>query len=614
MSNYRVLVALPCIGLMAMAFPAVAAVNAANGKLLYGDTRAGISCAAPGACHGADPTQNANNVLNGANNAAKISAAIGGGVAAMTFLQGKFSAAEIMDIAAYLGNPNVGASPVLSVSTTTLNFSSVNVGASKALQATLTNTGAGNLSVNIPALTGANAADFAISSNTCTAAVAANGTCVIGVTFHPSAADARSASLAINSNGGSATVNLTGSGAGQATVSLNAPAGGLTFPDTVVGAPASAATNQSVVTLSNSGTASLTIASIAVSPDFVIDSTAVTACKSSSPVVAGGTCTITTKFQPISAGAKSGAVSIAHNATGSPSTIALAGTGLATPKPAAILSTSVLDFGNVAIGLASTPQTVTLTNGGGAPLTISAIADGNATEFIRSGTCGTGVLAPGADCSIVVSLMPVSAGAKTGTVTITDDAGGVANTLQVLALTGIAKASQLPPAPALSPSQLDFGDQEINSVSSVQIVTITNSSGSDPLDVTDISVDGANASEFVIDRTVTNACAVARSIVAGESCSVGVTFTPIATGSRAAGLAFATNATGSPHKLALLGTGSAAPGAPSNPTPAPSSNVGNGGCAAALMPGAGDRTLPLLFLVAAGALLIRRTRRHSIIS
>jgi hypothetical protein len=76
--------------------------------------------------------------------------------------------------------------------------------------------GAGsNLTINNVALTGANAADYAIASNSCAGATLPSGsTCTVGVAFAPGAAGTRSATLTITDNTATAThaVALTGKG------------------------------------------------------------------------------------------------------------------------------------------------------------------------------------------------------------------------------------------------------------------------------------------------------------------------------------------------------------------------------------------------------------------
>ncbi len=96
--------------------------------------------------------------------------------------------------------------PNLSVFPTTLNFdSSITTGS-----VTVSNTGQGTLSVSSIALTGVNASDFSHSGCE-NASLAANGNCNLTVTFTvPNDDTVRTASLKITSNGGQATVALSG--------------------------------------------------------------------------------------------------------------------------------------------------------------------------------------------------------------------------------------------------------------------------------------------------------------------------------------------------------------------------------------------------------------------
>jgi hypothetical protein len=107
------------------------------------------------------------------------------------------------------------------------------VGSSSAAQGvTLSNTGNGALSVTSISLTRTNAGDFS-QTNTCGSSVTAGGNCSISVKFAPTAAGARSASVAISDNGGTTlqTVSLTGTGvmpptpAGNYTVVVTATSG-----------------------------------------------------------------------------------------------------------------------------------------------------------------------------------------------------------------------------------------------------------------------------------------------------------------------------------------------------------------------------------------------------
>ena len=92
-------------------------------------------------------------------------------------------------------------------------------------------------------------------------------------------------------------------------------------------------------------------------------------------------------FKPTASGTRTAAVTLTDNATGSPQTVSLTGTGTA---PVASLSPSSLTFASQAVGTTSAAQTVTLNNTGNAALTITSIAltGTNASDFAQTNTCG----------------------------------------------------------------------------------------------------------------------------------------------------------------------------------------------------------------------------------
>lgn len=591
------------------------AANLANGRALYVTTPNNppftFNCANSG-CH--EVTVN-NNFPNGV--AKKTAAGIKGAIAAGSGGMGAFygpvpgvlTNANIDDIAAYIANPMAGA--ILSVSTTTLTFPAAAFDASPAptQNITVTNTGLANLSVI--SVMGLAAADFGVTHN-CIAAVASNATCTITVSLLTGVAGPKSGKLDIVSNGGSQNVTVSGTISGSASVSLNAPSGGLTFPNTTVGASSAATTGN--VTLTNSGAAPLSISAFTLPTDFTLDQTPASSCKVGTPVAAGQTCTLSIMFTPGSSGAKSGALSIVHTGTASPATINLSGLGVApsSPTPAATLTPSTLpSFGNQTIGTASATKTVTLSNGGTKPLTISNIQDSNGAEFVRTGTCAPGAIAIGASCTVMVSFNPVSAGAKSATITITDDAGNVSTATQRIDLAGTGVAAALP-APTLSVTSVDFGNQDINTASAAKTLTITNSSSTDVLTRTSIAIAGPNASEYSVDDTTANACTA--SLSASSSCDVSIKFLPTAAGPRTADLTvMTTNATGSPYVVPLSGTGSAVVGP--TPTSTPATNVGGGGCTTQARGPVDVSLVALLLLSLLGTADQRRkklTRRHVI--
>jgi hypothetical protein len=75
-------------------------------------------------------------------------------------------------------------------------------------------------------------------------------------------------------------------------------------------------------------------------------------------------------------------------------------------------------------------QTVTLSNTGGALLSISAITVGgqNPYAFAQSNTCGTSVAA-GANCAISVTFTPNAPGTFSASLSVADNAGGSPQTV-----------------------------------------------------------------------------------------------------------------------------------------------------------------------------------------
>jgi hypothetical protein len=104
------------------------------------------------------------------------------------------------------------------------------------------------------------------------------------------------------------------------------------------------------------------------------------------------------------------------------------------------------------------------------------------------------------------------------------------------------------PVAALFPSTTNFGTQTVGTTSNPRRVTLSNS-GAAPLVISRIRISGPNAADFA----QTNNCGA--TLAPGTSCSLKVTFTPTATGSRSAFVTFTDNATGGTQRVTLKGTG-----------------------------------------------------------
>jgi Cep192 domain 4/Abnormal spindle-like microcephaly-assoc'd, ASPM-SPD-2-Hydin/HYDIN/CFA65/VesB-like, Ig-like domain len=306
----------------------------------------------------------------------------------------------------------------------------------------------------------------------------------------------------------------------------------LTFASQAVGTTSAAQT----VTLNNTGSAGLTITSIAVTGTNASDFAQSNNCGSS--VAPGSNCTISVTFTPTATGSRAAAVTIADNASGSPQTVALTGTGTG---PLVSLSPASLTFANQAVGTTSAAQTVTLKNTGNAALTLSGIAlsGTNAGDFAQSNNCGSS-LAAGASCTLSVTFKPSATGIRTASLTVTDNAPG---SPQSVSLSG-----NTAPSVSLSPASLTFASQAVMMTSSPQTVTLTNS-GSATLTITSIAFTGTHAGDF------SEADNCNGSVAAGATCTIAVLFTPSAAGTRTAALSVADNASGSPQSVSLSGTG-----------------------------------------------------------
>ena len=163
---------------------------------------------------------------------------------------------------------------------------------------------------------------------------------------------------------------------------------------------------------------------------------------------------ITLTFTPLAAGQRSAILSISDDAQNSPQSIQVSGTATAAPptNPAVSLSPTGLSFGVITQGTAIGPQSVTVTNSGGAPLHISSVVLGGANggEFIMTNGCTAVSYSVNASCTIGVSFAPLGTGSRSATITLTDDAP---NSPQVINLGGNATpAVTLGPAPGGSTS------------------------------------------------------------------------------------------------------------------------------------------------------------------
>jgi Bacterial Ig-like domain (group 2)/Abnormal spindle-like microcephaly-assoc'd, ASPM-SPD-2-Hydin len=207
--------------------------------------------------------------------------------------------------------------------------------------------------------------------------------------------------------------------------------------------------------------------------------------------------------------------------------------GVTQAQTAQLLPTS-LKFGNQPVGFTTVQKTVTLTNAGSTALIITGVTTSG--DFATNNLC-PGSLAPNGSCKINVTFTPTVAGTRTGTLTLTDNAG---SGTQTVPLTGTG----IPPV-ALSPASLIFGSSLIGVSASPKTIKLTNN--------LTFTLALSNMATGSADFTFQNGCG--SQVAAHGICYITVTFTPTAAGTRSDALTFSDNTTPATQSIPLTGKG-----------------------------------------------------------
>jgi hypothetical protein len=403
------------------------------------------------------------------------------------------------------GITNATASP------TSLTFGSATVGTSSAAQmVTIENTGVMALTPNSITVAG----DFTESDNCVNQSIPAGSSCTIQVQFIPSAIGALGGTLTFFANvqGGQLQVDLGGTGTPSGAVTISPDP--LSFGQVEVGSSA-----QLAISVGNAASTSIPITSLTITGPFAI---ATNSCGTTA-LAASADCQIQISFNPISAGPAAGTLTLVDD-DGTQS-IQLTGGGESAPTDA--LSPTSLSFAVTQDGQASSPQTITLTNSGGVPLT--SIAVSVSSGFQVSNGCTT-QLAANSSCSLKVEFVPTVPGSQSGALTVSD----IVRT-QTVALSGTGIA---PGVISVSPASLTFTNQQPGIESPSQTLTVTNAGGA-PIANLGFTFSGAAASNYTLGTVTCGA-----SLVANASCTAQVAFTPSGIGAVTAALSISSSTIG----------------------------------------------------------------------
>jgi len=283
---------------------------------------------------------------------------------------------------------------------------------------TVRNTGDETLTVGSVELTGADAGQFTLVADECSARTAADPldpqeTCTVGVAFAPSSTGAFSTTLSVTTNGPTLTsAAITGTGR-----NLDVSEATLDFGQLAVGDNSATKT----VTIRNLDATPYTLGNVTIggsaASQFVEESDT---CSGAS-LAQNATCTVAVRFRPTSAGPKAAAVNIASYG---PSPVALSGDAV---EGAAAIAPATRDFGRLATGAASAPQSFVLSNTSNRPLDVDLVAltGPDSRHFsLSSDTCSDSTVDAGDDCTVQASFTPGAAGWKTASLRIATSAAG----------------------------------------------------------------------------------------------------------------------------------------------------------------------------------------------
>jgi hypothetical protein len=450
----------------------------------------------------------------------------------------------VQDLASDFGAPG----PLTSLSPRPLQFPVQDLSTTSGTSTvTLKNPGTSPLSISSIAIAGGNASEFS-QQNSCPippATLAPNSNCSINIKFTPAAVGTRAAQLIVTDNARRSphAMDLSGVGANSSSPQILLSATQLDFHDQ----PFNTTSPPLALVVSNVGGGDLSISKIAILNGATPSQFAESDNCIGKIISPGGTCSINVTFTPtfttITPDNQLAQLVITDNAVGTP-LVTLSGIGAEPAAAQVLLSKSVLTFDSQTVNTAAPAQSLTLGNTGNTTVVLTqvSVTGPNATDFSQTNTCGSS-LAATKSCTLSVTFKPSGTGPRTAGLAISDNAN---NSPQSVTLNGTGAASTIPVA-SLSPASLTFPSQTVKTTSATLPVTLTNT-GSVALTLTSIGIAGTEAAEFAETNTCGN------SVAAGATCTVNVTFTPAATGTRSAQLQIIDNAAGTPHIVGLTGT------------------------------------------------------------
>jgi hypothetical protein len=403
-----------------------------------------------------------------------------------------------------------------------LDFQTVDVGASSTAQTIKVDVSGAAVAIS-PTIVGAG---FALAGNTCTASQAAGTSCNISVKFAPTTVGAANGVLTI----GGATVSLSGTG--------NQP-GVFTAPDRIeLGTLKLNATAAVTVQIAPQGTVQ-SLSCTSSSATELAPNAAATTCPATGPVSAA--CVYAFTFTASTAGLRTDTVTCSGGGKVTQTAVTATVVG---PAVLAVSQSSALF--NAVVGKTDAVVITVSNNGGSATVAApTATVSAGTTDFAVTANDCVVALAPLATCKVTVTFAPKTAGAKPGTLTVTDSV----TTLPVT-LTGTAVADR---NVAITPNPADFASVSIGS-SKPLTFTMKNTGGT----ATGLITLSGGTEEFKIGSDQCSGTALAAT---NGQCTFVVTFAPVVPASTTARATIvnASDAAGVVASVKVSGIATAAP-------------------------------------------------------
>lgn len=429
-----------------------------------------------------------------------------------------------------------GLQALLAMNPNPIDFGVVELNTSSTVSmVTLTNNGTANLDVsNVSAASG----DFSETGSTCGAvpfSLSPSSSCTISYQFSPSSVGIQSQDVTITSDSSTSPDTLTLQGEGvQASLTLSANQ--VNFPNTTI----NTTSGEQLITLSNTGMIELRVSALSVaSTPFNLSGGSCSA----TPIVlaVNASCTLGFQFSPTTTGNFNQTLSLTSNASTSPDTFDLLGTGI---EPGLQLSSALLDFQNIDINTTSAAMSITISNTDLADLIIAAI-DLPTAPFSRSGgSCGSLplTLASNQSCTIEYQFTPVSSRNFTQNIVIQSNAATSPDTFEL-------RGTGVEPALILSSNVIDFGSVINGTISSTSSLSISNT-GLGVLTVT--ALDQAMPPFMQTGGSCGN---IPFTLSSGQNCSLDYQFMPTSSGITTQSISITSNSPSGPVAFDLVGNG-----------------------------------------------------------